>query len=323
MWSSQHKRPPETAPQSALAGGALFPWEQETAPVEADTWLLSFVDVLTLLLTLFVLLLAYQKSANEALQGALVQVPARIQQADQIPRPAVRETPPVQMATATVPQPEQAPEDRDRAAAAAADAGSETHVSPDYLSLFNAQPADAAFDWVPQLIAVSADDVLPQPQLDSQARPAFDALLARLATEGLQERIEITRSADQINLEISDSILFEPASAALTEGGRALLDGLLPVLLSGDYQLSVEGHTDNAPIKSERFPSNWELSTARATTVTRHLLAIGLLPERIRAVGYADTRPLADNATAAGKARNRRVSFVLQQLAVTSTATVQ
>lgn len=332
----RHKRTLEMQPQ--LAGAAVsplatfplaaFPWEQEAAQSEPDTWLLSFVDVLTLLLTLFVLLLAYQKTANEELQGALTRVPARIEQAGQPPTPAAREQLPTQISTATVPQPEQAPEDRDRAAAAEADAGAaaksgESDVSPDYLALFDQQSAPATADWLPTLISVSAQDAVNQTPVEKQTLPALDTLLAQLISEGLQERIEITRSADQVNLEISDSILFEPASAALTDSGTALLDGLLPVLLSGDYQLSVEGHTDNVPIKSDRFPSNWELSAARATTVTRHLIGIGLLPERIRAVGYADTRPLADNADAAGRARNRRVSFVLQQLVVTSTPAVR
>ena len=118
---------------------------------------------------------------------------------------------------------------------------------------------------------------------------------------------------DSVNLEISDSILFTPASAALTASGAQLLDELAATLKAHPYNLSVEGHTDNVPIKTARYPSNWELSSSRATEVTRRLIDRGIAAERVRAVGYADTHPRADNATAEGKARNRRVSLVLME----------
>jgi len=118
---------------------------------------------------------------------------------------------------------------------------------------------------------------------------------------------------DSVNLEISDSILFTPASAALTASGALLLDELAATLKAHPYNLSVEGHTDNVPIQTARYPSNWELSSSRATEVTRRLIDRGIAAERVRAVGYADTHPRADNATAEGKARNRRVSLVLME----------
>jgi chemotaxis protein MotB len=88
----------------------------------------------------------------------------------------------------------------------------------------------------------------------------------------------------------------------------AELAGLLNVI---EAPLSVEGHTDNVPIHNPRFPSNWELSTARATAVTRALMTQGIAATRLRAIGYADTRPRDDNDTGVGRDRNRRVSLVL------------
>ncbi|MGZ4266752.1 MAG: OmpA/MotB family protein, partial [Solirubrobacteraceae bacterium] len=80
------------------------------------------------------------------------------------------------------------------------------------------------------------------------------------------------------------------------------------------HPITVEGHTDNVPISSSQYPSNWELSTDRATTVVRYLIAKGVNRERLGAVGYADLHPIASNATTAGRARNRRVEIVLQRI---------
>ena len=76
----------------------------------------------------------------------------------------------------------------------------------------------------------------------------------------------------------------------------------------------MEGNTDNVPIASSQFPSNWELSTARATTIVRYLIAHGVAAPRLGAAGYADLHPVATNRTAAGRALNRRVDIVLQRL---------
>ncbi|EWG98544.1 hypothetical protein Q427_29990 [Halomonas sp. BC04] len=77
--------------------------------------------------------------------------------------------------------------------------------------------------------------------------------------------------------------------------------------------VSVEGHTDSIPIATARFPSNWELSSARAIAVLRYLAELGIDIERLRAVGYAETRPLESNDSAEGRAMNRRVELLLKQ----------
>lgn len=137
------------------------------------------------------------------------------------------------------------------------------------------------------------------------------ALLAAIEASELGRRVEVTRRQDAINLEIGAEILFDRGSATLNAGGEALLAELAKLLGQQAVTVSVEGHTDDAPIRNARFASNWELSAARATTVTRQLIAHAVDPTRVRAVGHADTRPRADNATAEGRARNRRVSLVL------------
>jgi chemotaxis protein MotB len=110
---------------------------------------------------------------------------------------------------------------------------------------------------------------------------------------------------------VSDKVLFEPGQADLRAEGREVLDELAAAIGRLPNRLSVEGHTDNVPI-SGRYPSNWELSTARATTVLRELIERHHIdPARLSAAGYADERPLATNETADGRGANRRVELVV------------
>jgi chemotaxis protein MotB len=90
-----------------------------------------------------------------------------------------------------------------------------------------------------------------------------------------------------------------------------LLSQLAVIINSSKLNMSIEGHTDSVPINNAHFPSNWELSSSRATMVTRHLIANNIAPDRVRAIGYADTRPRLENDTSEGRKHNRRVSIIL------------
>ena len=124
--------------------------------------------------------------------------------------------------------------------------------------------------------------------------------------------IEVTTIRGILRLRISNEILFASGDAELTEQGLRLIADLAVILESMEETIAVEGHTDDVPIQTLRFPSNWELSTARATRVVRHLVENGVDPVRLRATGYAETRPIADNSTLAGRALNRRVELTLE-----------
>jgi chemotaxis protein MotB len=114
---------------------------------------------------------------------------------------------------------------------------------------------------------------------------------------------------------LTDNLLYESGSATLQPGADKLLDEVAQLLnLDSSHPITVEGHTDNQPISNAQFPSNWELSTTRATNVVRFLISQGVNRYRLGAVGYADLHPIASNATAAGRARNRRVEIVLMRL---------
>jgi len=114
---------------------------------------------------------------------------------------------------------------------------------------------------------------------------------------------------------LTDNVLFDSGQAQIKSQGLPLL-AEVGTLLGVDrvHPIVVEGHTDDVPIATSRFASNWELSTARASAVVRWLIGRGLPSRRFSAAGYADLHPLASNATAAGRARNRRVEVVLQRI---------
>jgi chemotaxis protein MotB len=119
---------------------------------------------------------------------------------------------------------------------------------------------------------------------------------------------------------LTDNVLFASGQAALESQGVPLL-GEVANLLGVDrvHPVLVEGNTDDVPISTPQFASNWELSTARATRVVRFLIGRGLVSDRFGAAGYADLHPVASNGTAGGRARNRRVEVVLQRLHYTPT----
>jgi len=113
-------------------------------------------------------------------------------------------------------------------------------------------------------------------------------------------------------ISFASNFFFEPGSAALKPAAYPILDKLAPQLKTGNPTIHVEGHTDNQLIATAMYPSNWELSSARASSVVRYLVnRQHMEPSRIAAIGYADTRPIASNATEASRRKNRRVDIVI------------
>jgi chemotaxis protein MotB len=139
---------------------------------------------------------------------------------------------------------------------------------------------------------------------------------AYAAQHGFSQRVEtvVSRRGLVVRL-LTDQVLFDSGASVLKSEGMPLL-GEVASLLQVDkrHPILVEGHTDDVPIHTAQYTSNWELSTARATQVTRYLISRGVSERRFGAAGYADIHPLASNATAAGRARNRRVEVVLQRI---------
>ncbi len=135
--------------------------------------------------------------------------------------------------------------------------------------------------------------------------------LSELGFDQLGDDIDVSMSAGIVSFRIKSEILFTSAQADLGLAGADVLKKLVNVLRKNDFKIAVEGHTDSVPIRG-RYPSNWELSGSRAGSVVRYLEANGISSARLRAVGFAGTQPLASNATAEGRAQNRRVELKME-----------
>ncbi|MFN3884240.1 MAG: flagellar motor protein MotD [Rhodocyclaceae bacterium] len=127
-----------------------------------------------------------------------------------------------------------------------------------------------------------------------------------------QGQVRITEGALGITVEINASVLFDSGEARLQPAAVRALTAVGQILATTGFPITVEGHTDNVPINSLLYPSNWELSGARAASVVRLFIDNGVDPRRLTAVGYADQRPVADNATPEGRQRNRRVAITME-----------
>jgi len=294
-----------------------LPWEEGsgTSPTRHDTWLLSFIDILALLLTLFVLLLAYQDSEMK-LAGAETHTAREISPDFDMSLDVWGLLSGQQALTATDLSMSEgfvmAGESLLPVDMGAVHPASESEVPLLSDEVVGAVGEDELIQAEEETLDVPAQAALATSEAPRSPPNDVEALLEVFVTGELRDRVEVAIHPGEVNLEISDSILFDRASAALTNEGLALLKDLAEALGGQPYPLSVEGHTDNIPIENARYPSNWELSSARAAVVTRKLIEQGIAPGMVRAIGYGATHPLADNSTAEGRARNRRVSFILQ-----------
>lgn len=150
-------------------------------------------------------------------------------------------------------------------------------------------------------------------QTEAQER---DRLLEEMQSALQSRDVTISELQGRLTVDILDRVLFDLGEAVLREEGRSILRKVADVLTAHPgRRVMIIGHTDNVPIRPAartRFPSNWELSTARATAAVRFLVdECGLDPRRLAAMGFGEYRPVADNATAEGRARNRRIEIVI------------
>jgi chemotaxis protein MotB len=130
------------------------------------------------------------------------------------------------------------------------------------------------------------------------------------ADNGIQTKLISSIEERGLVISIQDTLLFESGSSDITPKAREILDKIINVLAAAPNYIKVEGHTDNLPINTARFPSNWELSVLRATNVV-HIMQEKISTDRLSATGYGEYRPIAKNDTDAGRAQNRRVDLVI------------
>jgi chemotaxis protein MotB len=153
-----------------------------------------------------------------------------------------------------------------------------------------------------------------------QTQAQHDALVASLSQELKKGELQVRRYKDMLTVEVAEQLFFDSGRAALKDSGKAVLKKVADALKSyEDKAIRVVGHTDNVPIAKslqQRFPSNWELSSARATTVVRFLQEAGIEPQRLVATGRAEYAPVAPNDSESGRQKNRRIEITLVELGV-------
>jgi chemotaxis protein MotB len=141
----------------------------------------------------------------------------------------------------------------------------------------------------------------------------LQAELKKTLTEEIKRKeIALRREPDGLIISLREVGFFESGSARMKSASHLAFDRIANMLRSRDYRLRIEGHTDNAPIHTAQFPSNWELSTSRATEIVRLLIVRdGFSPDRLSAAGFAEYHPVATNLTAESRGMNRRVDIVI------------
>lgn len=143
----------------------------------------------------------------------------------------------------------------------------------------------------------------------------YESLLEQMKSEISQGQVTISELKGKLTLNMVDSILFDSGKAEVKKGGREILGKVVSILKDvDDKSIRIEGHTDNVQISralAQRYPTNWELSAARAINVARHLQGQGIDPGNLSAVAYGEWKPVAGNDTPAGRAKNRRIEIIL------------
>ena len=325
-----------------------------------DGWIISYVDILTLLLTLFVILLAMSHFSDQEsdIPKNKAQHKSTVLHASTKTIPAVNNEPKkvlinsIQKALKKPEQNKPSEQPVNNAAIAIATAkqrSAEAVTTPTPKLQLNTLPAsmiDALTAIMPAQLALStfeqSHNLVLRPdsiqalsdeakdsfttvtvanagQLDPNevslsaptVRSNYDNILDKLKQATSGTSLEILQTQGDVNITITDDMLFPSGSETLKPDGIESLTTLAKIINDSGLQVSVEGHTDNTPINNQQFKSNWELSSARATMVTRLLIEQQVNPANIRAIGYADTRPRANNSTEEGRNRNRRVTIIL------------
>ncbi|NNL56222.1 MAG: flagellar motor protein MotD [Pseudomonadales bacterium] len=141
-------------------------------------------------------------------------------------------------------------------------------------------------------------------RISEQLEQSFQQLIEK-------ELIQVTGDERWLQIELPSEVLFGSGGVAMSETAQAIIDEIAATLVEHNNVIRVEGFTDNVPIKTRQFASNWELSTARAAAVVKQLSKSGIAPERLAAVGYGEFQPAVSNRTAAGRSKNRRIVLMV------------
>lgn len=280
----------------------------EDAPGGAPQWIVTFADLMALLLAFFVLLFSFSEMDLErykTIAGSMKMAfgVQREIEAEEIPKGTsviAREFSPGEPRFTPIPRLEQQTADSSRPS----------------LGVGNPEaPAPIGEEGKEAWSLIKRKPAMEVPDTAAYAERLRDIFRQEI----IEKKIEIDSEGRVITIRIRENASFPSGSATLTRGFLPVIDKLRAALADIPGEIAIEGHTDNVPISSDAFPSNWALSAGRALSVTHEFLREpGLEDRRIRVLGYSKFRPLAGNDTAAGRARNRRVEIVVRQPLVAS-----
>jgi len=154
---------------------------------------------------------------------------------------------------------------------------------------------------------------IPKSKLRSKEQAKrYEQVLKYIKEKGLEDKVQLNLTEEGLHAIITDSVMFRSGEAELIPSAKIILEMISGIIAEDVQSVVVEGHTDNRPIHTSKFPSNWELSAARASSVVRFLLQLShaLPPERYVAAGFGEFHPIDTNETPEGRARNRRVEIL-------------
>ncbi|GAB4364572.1 MAG: OmpA family protein [Calditrichia bacterium] len=166
-----------------------------------------------------------------------------------------------------------------------------------------------------QSVFIQFEPLIPQLTDFEQKRTqkVISELRNMVKVKGLQENLTFEATEEGLVIRIDSPILFASGRAELKPQAYSILDKIMEIVDDWSNKIRIEGHTDNLPIHNSQFPSNWELSTARALSVLRYFLGSGKIePERLSAVGYGEYHPILPNTNEKNRAKNRRVEIYIE-----------
>lgn len=265
----------------------------------SQNWLLTYLDVFVLIVMLVITLITLSDINTQQAAATKSKAIAPTCPATEAPivvdcPPAVVVTPPQQEPTSIEPKVEDKSDKVD----------------------IEIEPKKTETIKIPEIKITNDNTVIP-PKPEPVTPPADENKLQQQLTKtidefGLNKTVNIKVTHGYAQLEIQDNVLFKSSESKLTSSGEALIKRLTPLLKQAVGLILIEGHTDNIPIKTAQFPSNWELGSSRATSVLHFLVSQNLDSSRLRAITYADTMPIADNSTPEGREKNRRVNILIK-----------
>lgn len=247
----------------------------EEEPDNRERWLVSYADFITLLFAFFVVMYSIS-SVNEGKYKVLSE------SLEGIFNTKEKAISPVQFGEST------------------------SIVTDDMHAGARINPIMTLPDPIPKEKPKDPDELLQLEEIAGEFRESFEDLI-------FEEHLTIEQKEDWIEISLQDSVVFQSGGSEPVDEAFEIIETIAAIMAKRDNAILVEGHTDNRPVRSALYPSNWELSAARAASIVRYLALEGVSPAQMGAVGFGEFKPLARNDTALGRAKNRRVVILVSK----------